>query len=113
TPGSLHVVLWKEVPAVTPLRSALPGAQVVDASFLSDGRVSLRLGLPSGDERQMWLLDVNQVPRSIGPPYAEGAIASTADGKQLAYLARSSDSLGLGSRLDQLWVSHQPGGPGQ
>lgn len=77
----LHAVLWRQEPTVTPLRSPLPGAQVVNATFLSDGRVSLTLGLPSGDERQLWLLGANQIPRSIGPPDAEGTIASTPDGK--------------------------------
>ncbi|HVC35396.1 MAG TPA: PEGA domain-containing protein [Chloroflexota bacterium] len=111
--ASLPAVLWRQQPTVEPLRIPLPGAQVVDAGFLANGRLTLTLSLPPANERQFWLLGPDNVPRSIGPPYAEGAIASTLDGSQLAYLARGQVSLGLSDRLDQLWTTTQHGNPGQ
>jgi len=109
----LHAVLWRQHPTVEPLQSPLPGAQILAAGFLADGRVTLTLGLPSSDERQLWVLDPEGIPRRIGPPDAYGAIASTGSGDTVAYLQPSTDRLGAPVRLDQLWISRRPGDQGR
>lgn len=109
----LRAVLWRAHPIVVPLRSPLPGAHILAAGFLGDGRVTLTLGLPSGDERQLWVVDQDGIPRRIGPPTSFGAIASACDGNTVAYLQPSANRLGGPVRLDQLWISRRPGDPGQ
>lgn len=112
-PSRLDAVLWRQHPTVEPLQSPLPGARILAAGFLADGRVTLTLGLPPGDERQLWVLDQDGIPRRIGPPDAHGAIASTESGDRVAYLQPGTDRLGAPVRLDQLWISRRPGDPGR
>jgi hypothetical protein len=54
--------LWRRRPDVLPLRPVYPGASLVDAHFLDDGRVALLISLPprpgeSGATRELWRLD--------------------------------------------------------
>lgn len=112
-PRRLRAVLWRQHPTVEPLQSPLPGAQILAAGFLADGRVTLTLGLPSGDERQFWVLDQEGIPRRIGPPDAYGAIASTGSGDTVAYLQPSTDRSGAPVHLDQVRISRRPGDPGR
>ncbi len=44
--------LWRRQPEARRLRPTFPGATVVGASFLADGRVVLTVALPPDDERQ-------------------------------------------------------------
>jgi len=47
--------LWLRTPVLDLLRTPFPGTSVAVASFLADGRVSLTVTLPPGDEHQLWV----------------------------------------------------------
>jgi hypothetical protein len=53
TGASLQLRLWRAHPSVTYLKPPLPGAALVDASFLADGCLALQVAAPDG-ERQAW-----------------------------------------------------------
>lgn len=111
---SAHVAakLWLRSPRVQRLRPPFPGASIVGADFLSDGRVALAVALPPGDERQLWLVDADGGMRRLGPPFAHGSLAPSPDGEQAAYIA-SSQHPGASTRLDELWLAQRDGGRGE
>jgi dipeptidyl aminopeptidase/acylaminoacyl peptidase len=102
----LDAELWLQTPHVQRLRPTFPGATIADARFLADGRVTFLLALP-GDERQLWLLDADGLPRRLGPPEGRGALAASPDGRRVAYLARSERA---DAGLDELWLAAPEGG---
>ncbi|MDQ6673808.1 MAG: PEGA domain-containing protein, partial [Chloroflexota bacterium] len=60
--ASVDVDLWRRHPDVVALRPVYPGAALLDARFLNDGRVALLVGLPGqtgapGLGQSLWLLD--------------------------------------------------------
>jgi len=102
--ASIAAELWLRSPRVQRLRPPFPGASIVGADFLRDGRVALAVGPPPGDERQLWLADGNGGLRRFGPPSALGSLAASPDGEQVAYLAASQRS-GTSTRLDEVWIA--------
>jgi hypothetical protein len=83
----LDLVLWRARPTVQYLKPTLPGAALVDARFLDDGRVGLVLELPGG-EHQAWSLDpaARFATQRLGAIAPRAALAIRPDGQQLAYL---------------------------
>ncbi len=117
---SLAGLLWLRTPETLLVRSPLPGATIASAQFLDDGRVALAVALPSGDERQLWLLERDGSARRIGPPLAYVAIAAAPDGSRVAYLARpaagspaSTATLGVEGLVTELWVTARDGERGE
>lgn len=118
--ATLSGILWLRAPQVLQLRSPLPGATIVGAQFLGDGRVALALALPSGDERQLWLLDRDGGTRRIGPPLARVAIVVAPDGARVAYLARpatglsgAASGLGTAGLATEVWLAGTGGDLGE
>jgi hypothetical protein len=61
--SSVNVALWRRDPEVLQVRPMYPGASVVDARFLDDGKVALIVDSPGGsgaatDARELWRLDL-------------------------------------------------------
>lgn len=117
---SLDGLLWLRTPETLPVRPPLPGATIASAQFLDDGRVALAVALPSGDERQLWLLERDGTARRIGPPLAHVAIAAAPDGSRVAYLARpaagspaSAATVGVEGLVTELWVTARDGERGE
>ena len=113
---SLDGLLWLRTPETLLVRSPLPGATIVSAQFLDDGRVALAVALPSDDERQLWLLERDGTARRSGPPLASVAIAAAPDGSRVAYLARpatgtptSAATLGVDGLVTELGVTARDG----
>ncbi len=113
-------ILWQGTPEAQRIRPPLPGATIAAAQFLADGRVALAVALPSGDERQLWLIGGNGDARRIGPPLAQVAIAAAPDGFRVAYLARpAAGALGVasGSGVEglatEVWVTDRDGERGE
>ncbi len=105
-PSDLHADLWLRTPQVDRLRPIFPGASIVGAGFLIDGRVVLTVALPPGDERQLWLLGKDGEVERLGPPQARGSIAVSPQGTQAAYLAASDRSAAAG-RLTEVWITQR------
>lgn len=117
---SLAGLLWLRTPEKLLVRSPLPGATIASAQFLDDGRVALAVALPSGDERQLWLLERDGTARRIGPPLAYVAIAAAPDSSRVAYLIRpnagspaSAATLGVDGLVTELWVTARDGERGE
>lgn len=109
---SLEGVLWGLVPTATQIRPPLPGATIAGAQFLADGRVALVVALPSGDERQLWLLDRDGGAHRVGPSLARVAIAAAPDGERVAYLARpaagqagTATGLAADTLATEVWIT--------
>lgn len=118
--ASLAGVLWSRAPQALQVRSPLPGAMIVGAQFLSDGRVALAVALPSGDERQLWLRERDGGTRRFGPPLAQVAITAAPDGSRVAYLARpvaqppgTPTGLVADGLATELWVTARDGERGE
>jgi hypothetical protein len=111
--ASLHAELWGATPRVTRLRPAFPGAAIVGADFLADGRVALALALPAGDERQLWLLDASGGLERVGPPEATGPLAVSPDAAWTAYLARGARGQVASPRYDELRLARAGDGRGE
>jgi len=94
------------------LRPPFPGASIVGADFLRDGRLALSVALPPGDEHQLWLVDGDGGMRRFGPSSARGSLAVSPEGEQVAYLGGSQRS-GTSSRLDELWIAGYDGESGE
>jgi hypothetical protein len=104
------LTLWRSYPAVRLLQPTLPGAAIVNATFLTDGRLGLVVNLP-GDERQAWTLD----PADHGAVDRLGSVAPRAplaippDGTGTAFLHSSSGridaSLTSFDRLAEVWLA--------
>ncbi|MBV9355413.1 MAG: PEGA domain-containing protein, partial [Chloroflexi bacterium] len=103
--ATVAVELWRRRPAALALRPVYPGASLLDARFLQDGRVALVLGLPSQPfletaaqpaSREVWLLDpvAGQAVRVGLPGMATRATAMVLapDGDQVAYVTPGSAS---------------------
>ena len=101
TGATVAVDLWRRRPAVLALRPVYPGASLLDARFLKDGRVALLVGLPSQlypgaqpASREVWLLDpVAGQPTRVGlPGMATPAttMVLAPDGDQVAYVMPGS-----------------------
>jgi len=73
------------------VRTPLPGAQVVDATFLADGRLALRLQVTSG-QYQAWTLDQDNTPHHLAD--AAGPTAISPDGGTVAALTDAGLQLG-------------------
>jgi len=85
--ASLQVSLWRAHPNVTYLKPPLPGATLVDATFLADGRLALQVALPEG-ARQAWSLepDTHFATQRLGDATATGLLAVRLDGQAIAVL---------------------------
>jgi len=101
TGAHLDVALWRRRPDVVPLRPVYPGALLVDARFLDDGRVALLVslgaqrGAPSAS-RELWQVDptTGQLSR-LTVPGVNGPISTMVaapDGEQVAYVTPGSSS---------------------
>jgi PEGA domain len=99
--ATVDVELWRRRPAVLALRPVYPGASMLDARFLEDGRVALLVGLPSQlypgaqpARREVWLLDpvAGQPARVSLPGMATRAttMVLAPDGDQVAYVTPGS-----------------------
>ncbi|HET8630568.1 MAG TPA: PEGA domain-containing protein [Thermomicrobiales bacterium] len=113
-PGTLAGILWPATPRVRRIRPPLPGATVVGADFLADGRLALRVALPPGDERELWVVDRTGAMRRVGPPEAHAALALSPDGREVAYLARPAQPPGTGpagldAPVSEVWVTARDG----
>lgn len=105
--------LWLRTPLVQRLRPTFPGASIVDASFLANGRVALAVTIPPDEERQLWLVDAEGGIQRVGPPEARGSLVVSPDGARIAYLAqRKASSIGNG-RLDEVWLGPTGGERGE
>lgn len=117
-PVSLDIALWLRTPRVRRLRPPLPGATIVDARFLDDGRLTLVTASPPSGERQAWVVEPGGDTRRTGPPETHAAVAPAPDGRRVAYLARAAaqTSGGPGSgdpRATELWVTERDGEGGE
>jgi hypothetical protein len=103
----LHGALWLWTPEVQQLRPTSPGATIIGAVFIADGRIALSVVLPPDDERQTWMLDENGGMRRLGPTEARGALAVAPDGGRIAYVTRGQDDdTGTnGGRPDEVWIA--------
>lgn len=113
-------ILWLRQPDVRRVRSPLPGAPIVGASFLDDGRLALTVALPPGDEHQLWLVDQDGGAHRAGPPLAQVAITASPDGARVAYLARpasAASAAGFGgpgdARVSEVWITARDGERGE
>ena len=104
---TLHADLWQRSPRLQRLRPALPGAAIVHADFLLDGRVALILSLPPSDERQAWIVSKTGSVDRLGPTNLHGSIAVSPDAQRIAYAVRS-EKAGVTTRLDEVWVAQAP-----
>jgi len=97
TGATVAVDLWRRPPAVLALRPVYPGASLLDARFLRDGRVALLVGLPSQRypgaqpaSREVWLVDpvAGQPTRVAMPGMATPAttVVLAPDRDQVAYV---------------------------
>lgn len=116
-PTRLDVALWLRTPHVRRIRPPLPGASIVDARFLDDGRVALVTASPPGDERQAWIVDPSGDARRIGRA-ARTAVAVSPDGQRVASLARAAVQTtgGPGSgdpRATEFWIAERDGKRGE
>jgi hypothetical protein len=105
--ADLHADLWRWTPEVQQLRPTSPGATIIGAVFIADGRIALSVVLPPDDERQTWMLDENGGMRRLGPTEARGALAVAPDGGRIAYVTRGQDDdTGTnGGRPDEVWIA--------
>ncbi len=117
---TLAGILWQGTPEAQRIRPPLPGATIAAAHFLADGRVALAVALPSGDERQLWLIGGDGNARRVGPPLAQVAIAATPDGSRVAYLARpaagapgAAPGFGVEGLATEIWVTDRDGEHGE
>jgi len=101
TGATVAVDLWRRPPAVLALRPVYPGASLLDARFLRDGRVALLVGLPSQRypgaqpaSREVWLVDpvAGQPTRVAMPGMATPAttVVLAPDRDQVAYVTPGS-----------------------
>jgi hypothetical protein len=102
TAKTVDVGLWRRRPDVIALRPVYPGASLLDAHFLEDGRIALLVGLPSSQfspgaqpaSRELWLLDplAGQLARVALPGMATLAttMVLAPDGAQVAYATPGS-----------------------
>jgi hypothetical protein len=97
----INIGLWRRRPDVVPLRPVYPGASLVDAWFLDDGRVALVVGLPArggapAGSRELWQLDpsTGQLSRLSFPGQEESAstLVPAPGGEQVAYVVPGSAS---------------------
>jgi hypothetical protein len=99
--ASVHVGLWRRKPEVVPLRPVYPGASLVDARFLDDGKVALLVDTSTrsgatGASRELWQLDpaTAQLTR-VKRPLVNGpgsAVALAPDGGHVAYVTPGSSA---------------------
>src|SRR5439155_11900863 len=89
---SLSAELWLRSPTARRLRPTFPGATVVNAGFLADGRVVLAVAVPPQNERQLWLVDSAGGTERLGPPDAPAGLAVSRDGARYAYLGHQAAS---------------------
>ena len=91
--SQLDLTLWRSHPIVQYLRSALPGAALINARFLADGRLGLVLRLP-GEEFQAWTLDPNAhlVAERLGAIATHAPLAIRPDGQTVAMLQPRADT---------------------
>lgn len=108
-PTALEVDLWLASPHVQQIRPAFPGARIERTSFLADGRVALLIGLPSGDEKQLWSVEASGALKRLGPSQARRNLGVSPDGRQVAYLAAPLNSSGIEGQLTQVWVGEAEG----
>jgi PEGA domain len=88
--AELRLNLWAREPRVTHVRGPYPGANILTAVFLQDGRLSLAVALPDGD-REAWLLDsASGILQRVGPTGLRAALAVAPDASQVAYLSGST-----------------------
>jgi hypothetical protein len=130
--ASIHTDLWSTQPRVVHLRAAYPGAQLVHADFLQDGRVTVvmsqpehRSGLSPTSMREAWVVDPVAEPAAAGSAMLVGpgaaAVAVSPDGSRVAALESSAQNAPLtvgliNRRLDTVRVRpaddrSQPGTP--
>jgi hypothetical protein len=99
--ATVDIQLWRRRPDVLALRPVYPGASLLDARFLNDGRVALLVGLPSqvgpGAQpatRELWLLDpvAGQSVRVAMPGVATPSttMVMAPDGEQVANVTPGS-----------------------
>ncbi|MBV9132840.1 MAG: PEGA domain-containing protein [Chloroflexi bacterium] len=85
--ANLDAVLWRRQPAVSRLRSALPGATLADVRLLDDGDLALSIELPPGDQLEAWRLKSNSgALEQLLPAVPAQRLAFARDGHQLAYI---------------------------
>jgi hypothetical protein len=99
---AIAISLWRRRPDILPLRPVYPGADLVDASFLSDGRLALTASMPARSSsadltaaRELWRLDpaTGSLTRLVLTGAAEQGsplLALAPDGRQVAYLVQGS-----------------------
>jgi hypothetical protein len=121
--GSIHADLWSTQPRVVHLRAAYPGAQLVHADFLQDGRVTVVVSQPDHQPgrpgpsptsvREAWVLDPVAEPAGTISAMPVGsraaAVAVSPDGSRVAALESgaqlASQTIGsINRRLDTVRV---------
>lgn len=104
-------VLWLAEPRVRRVRAPQPGMVPHAATFLDDGRIALVVGLPPGDERQVWILERDGGAGRLGPADIRGPLAPAPDGRRVAFLARGVADPAGSERYSELWLG-EGDGPG-
>ncbi len=89
--NAVDVPLTRAVADPQLVRTPLPGAQVVDAGFLADGRLALRLQVTTG-QYQAWVLDTDNTPHHLAD--AAGPTAISPDGGTVAALTEAGLQVG-------------------
>jgi PEGA domain len=107
--SSLALSVWRAHPSVTYLKPPLPGAQLSDATFVSDGRLVLQASLPDG-ERQAWTLDpaAHLASQRLGDVASHAPLAVRPDGQIIAVLQPRTEPARAASSL--AFSDHVPGG---
>ena len=86
---SVDATLWRAEPDLRMVRPPLPGAAIVSADFLPDGRVALAVHVPRTGERQPWAYDpraacTDRLGHADAPGAMPNAVAVSPDGAHTA-----------------------------
>jgi PEGA domain len=106
--GGFEALVWSRHPAVTRVRSAVPGAIVSSVQMLSDGTLGVGLAVHPDQELQAWRLDPAtgaQAPLLNG---AAGSRLSVApDGASIAFVGRDIGPIWPGGSVRNMvvWLS--------
>lgn len=121
-------VLWRRQPAVTHLRSTLPGATLADVRWLASGALGLSVSLPPGPQIEAWSLDARTgAVRRVMDAMPGAQLAFAPDARHLAFLgpdigppllsassppyAQSSGQARPAPRLSVVWLVAAEAGP--
>lgn len=102
---TVRLDLWRRTPVVRELHPSFPGASIVGARFLRDGRIAVVEALPPGNAYQLWVLEQSGTMRQVGPHQTPGRLALDPTGQQIAYVTSSQSGTLGDARLDEVQIT--------